>query len=202
MPSSCTCPSSRKVTPGAALNADRAFGPSVVQTNRAGDLALVSVSVNGDPSGDAATATVSHLRTVVVPDDFDGVDARVLVGGETAGGIDFFDLTHWYTPFAIALVLGLSFVLLLVVFRSVVLPLLGVALNLLSVAAAYGLLVLVFQRGIGAGLFGFQQVDTIQAWLPLFLFSVLFGLSMDYQVFLLSLSGAQTRMGPLSCRFA
>jgi putative drug exporter of the RND superfamily len=82
--------------------------------------------------------------------------------------------------------LGLSFLLLLVVFRSVVLPLLGVALNLLSVGAAYGLLVLVFQHGIGAGLFGFQQVDTIQAWLPLFLFSVLFGLSMDYQVFLLS----------------
>jgi uncharacterized membrane protein YdfJ with MMPL/SSD domain len=200
MPSSCTCPSSRKVTPGAALNADRAFGPSVVQTNRAGDLALVSVSVNGDPSGDAATATVRHLRTVVVPDAFDGVDARVLVGGETAGAIDFFDLTHWYTPFAIALVLGLSFVLLLVVFRSVVLPLLGVALNLLSVAAAYGLLV--FQRGIGAGLFGFQQVDTIQAWLPLFLFSVLFGLSMDYQGVPAQPVGSQTRMGPLSCRFA
>jgi RND superfamily putative drug exporter len=83
-------------------------------------------------------------------------------------------------------VLGLSFLLLLVVFRSVVLPLLGVALNLLSVGAAYGLLVLVFQHGTGADLFGFQQVDTIQAWLPLFLFSVLFGLSMDYQVFLLS----------------
>ena len=170
----------------AALTADRAFGPSTVQTNRAGDLALVSVPVNGDPSGEAATAAVRHLRAVVVPGAFDGVDARVLVGGETAGSIDFFDLTHWYTPFAIALVLSLSFLLLLVVFRSVVLPLLGVALNLLSVAAAYGLLVLVFQHGIGAGVFGFQQVDTIQAWLPLFLFSVLFGLSMDYQVFLLS----------------
>jgi putative drug exporter of the RND superfamily len=170
----------------AALTADRAFGPSTVQTNRAGDLALVSVPVNGDPSGEAATAAVRHLRAVVVPGAFDGVDARVLVGGETAGAIDFFDLTHWYTPFAIALVLSLSFLLLLVVFRSVVLPLLGVALNLLSVAAAYGLLVLVFQHGIGAGVFGFQQVDTIQAWLPLFLFSVLFGLSMDYQVFLLS----------------
>jgi putative drug exporter of the RND superfamily len=67
-----------------------------------------------------------------------------------------------------------------------VLPALGVALNLLSVGAAYGLLVLVFQHGIGAGLFGFQQVDTLESWLPLFLFSVLFGLSMDYQVFLLS----------------
>jgi RND superfamily putative drug exporter len=82
-------------------------------------------------------------------------------------------------------VLSLSF-LLLVVFRSVVLPLLGVALNLLSAGAAYGLLVLVFQHGIGAGLLGLQRVDTIESWPPLSLFSVLFGLSMDYQVFLLS----------------
>jgi putative drug exporter of the RND superfamily len=153
----------------AALAADRAFGPSVVQAGRAGDLALVSVPINGDPNGQAATAAVRHLRQVTVPDAFAGVDARVLVGGETAGGIDFFDLSQFYTPLGIALVLGLSFLLLLVVvFRSVVLPLLGVALNLLSAGAAYGLLVLVFQHGIGASLFGLQQVDTIQAWLPLF----------------------------------
>jgi uncharacterized membrane protein YdfJ with MMPL/SSD domain len=170
----------------AALKADPAFGPSTLQINRAGDLALVSVPVNGDPSGQAATAAVHHLRTVSIPAAFDGVDATVKVGGETAGGIDFFDLSQFYTPLGIALVLALSFLLLLVVFRSVVLPALGVALNLLSVGAAYGLLVLVFQHGIGAGLFGFQQVDTIESWLPLFLFSVLFGLSMDYQVFLLS----------------
>jgi RND superfamily putative drug exporter len=170
----------------AALTADPAYGPSNLQTNQAGDLALVSVPVNGDPSGEAATAAVRHLRAVTVPSAFAGVDASVKVGGETAGGIDFFDLSQFYTPLGIALVLGLSFLLLLVVFRSVVLPALGVALNLLSVGAAYGLLVLVFQHGIGADLFGFQQVDTIESWLPLFLFSVLFGLSMDYQVFLLS----------------
>jgi putative drug exporter of the RND superfamily len=170
----------------AALAADPAFGPSTVQANQAGDLALVEVPVNGDPNGQAATAAVRHLRTVTVPSAFDGTGTSVLVGGQTASFIDFVDLTHWYTPFAIALVLGLSVLLLLVVFRSLVLPLLGVALNLLSVGAAYGLLVLVFQHGIGAGQLGFQQVDTIQAWLPLFLFSVLFGLSMDYQVFLLS----------------
>src|SRR6266571_3549436 len=170
----------------ADLKGDRAFGPSTVETNRAGDLALVSIPVNGDPSSQAATAAVRHLRKVTIPAAFAGVDASVKVGGETAGGIDFFDLSHLYTPLGIALVLGLSFLLLLVVFRSVVLPALGVALNLLSVGAAYGLLILVFQHGIGAGLLGFQQVDTIEAWLPLFLFSVLFGLSMDYQVFLLS----------------
>jgi RND superfamily putative drug exporter len=170
----------------AALKTDRAFGPSTVQLNRAGDLALVSVPVNGDPSGQAATAAVRHLRTVTVPAAFAGVDARVKVGGQTAGGIDFFDLTHFYTPLGIALVLALSFLLLVVVFRSVVLPALGVALNLLSAGAAYGLLVWVFQHGHGAGLLGFRQVETIESWLPLFLFSVLFGLSMDYQVFLLS----------------
>src|SRR4029453_9738547 len=144
----------------ADLTADRAFGPSTVQTNRAGDLALVSVPVNGDPSGQAATAAVRPLRSVPIPAAFAGVDASVKVGGETAGGIDFFDLSQFYTPLGIALVLGLSFLLLLVVFPPVVLPALGVALNLLSVGAAYGLLVLVFQHGIGADLFGFQQVDT------------------------------------------
>jgi putative drug exporter of the RND superfamily len=170
----------------AALQHDRAFGPPTVQTNRAGDLALVSVPVNGDPDSEAATAAVRHLRTVTIPAAFAGVNASIKVGGETAGGIDFFDLTHFYTPLGIAFVLTLSFLLLMVVFRSVVLPALGVALNLLSAGAAYGLLVLVFQHGIGAGLFGFDKVETIEAWLPLFLFSVLFGLSMDYQVFLLS----------------
>jgi RND superfamily putative drug exporter len=75
---------------------------------------------------------------------------------------------------------------LTIVFRSIVIAAKGILLNLLSVGAAYGLLVLVFQHGIGADLLGFQQVDSIEAWVPLFLFSVLFGLSMDYQVFLLS----------------
>jgi RND superfamily putative drug exporter len=83
-------------------------------------------------------------------------------------------------------VLGLSFILLLVVFRSIVVPIKAVIMNLLSVGAAYGLLVLVTQRGVGANLFGFQQVESIEAWLPIFLFAILFGLSMDYHVFLLS----------------
>jgi uncharacterized membrane protein YdfJ with MMPL/SSD domain len=85
-----------------------------------------------------------------------------------------------------AFVLGFSFLLLTLVFRSIVVAATSIALNLLSVGAAYGLVVLVFRHGIGAGLLGFQQVDAIEAWVPLFLFSVLFGLSMDYQVFLLS----------------
>jgi uncharacterized membrane protein YdfJ with MMPL/SSD domain len=86
----------------------------------------------------------------------------------------------------IAIVLALTLVLLTLAFRSIVVPLTSIAVNLLSVAAAYGLLVLVFQDGVGADLFGFGHVDRIEAWVPVFLFSVLFGLSMDYQVFLLS----------------
>ena len=91
-----------------------------------------------------------------------------------------------YTPIVFAFVLGLSFILLMVVFRSLVIPVKAIVMNLLSVGAAYGLLVVVFQKGLGAELFGFQQTDVIDLWIPLFLFSILFGLSMDYHVFLLS----------------
>ena len=110
----------------------------------------------------------------------------MLVGGATAESVDYFDIVGGWLPIVFAFVLGLSFILLTIAFRSIVIPAVAIALNLLSVGAAYGLLVLVFQKGVGADLLGFQQVDTIEAWVPLFLFSVLFGLSMDYQVFLLS----------------
>jgi RND superfamily putative drug exporter len=110
----------------------------------------------------------------------------VLVGGDTADNVDFIDAMNTWLPIVFAYVLGFSFLLLTIVFRSIVIAATSIALNLLSVGAAYGLVVLVFEHGIGAGLLGFQQVDTIEAWVPLFLFSVLFGLSMDYQVFLLS----------------
>jgi RND superfamily putative drug exporter len=162
------------------------FGPSTLRTSPAGDLALVSVPVTGDPSRDAAADAIRRLRADHVPAAFAGVDARVLVGGQTAVGVDFFELTDRYTPIVFGFVLGLSFLLLMVVFRSVLVPLVGVAVNLLSVGAAYGLLVLVTQRGVGAEVLGLERVEAIEAWLPLFLFSVLFGLSMDYQVFLLS----------------
>ena len=100
--------------------------------------------------------------------------------------LDYFAITDEYLPIVFALVLGLSFILLMLAFRSVVVPASSIVMNLLSVGAAYGLLVFVTQEGHGAGLFGFQQVPIVEAWIPLFLFSVLFGFSMDYQVFLLS----------------
>ena len=106
--------------------------------------------------------------------------------GQAAISLDQYDLTDQYTPILFAFVLGLSFVLLMLVFRSIVVPAKAIVLNLLSVGSAYGLIVLVFQKGFLHSFFGFQQVQAIESWLPLFLFAVLFGLSMDYHVFLLS----------------
>jgi putative drug exporter of the RND superfamily len=171
----------------------RDFGSAATVTvNRAGNLALISAPMSTDPSSPAAVAAVSRIRDQLVPQAFGHAPVQVLVGGQAALNKDFYDLTVHYRPLVFLFVLGLSFVLLLLVFRSLVIPATAIAMNLLSVGAAYGLLVLVFQSGgpaIGrwiAEVFGFQQVPTIEAWLPLFLFSVLFGLSMDYNVFLLS----------------
>jgi putative drug exporter of the RND superfamily len=169
---------------GDRLAEDPHFGEGSIR--RAGDVADLAVPVRGDVTGDAAISAVRELRTRVVPETFEGVDADPLVGGTTSENIDYLDGVTDPAPLVFAFVLGLSFVLLTVAFRSIAVAFTAIVLNLLSVGAAYGLLVLVFQEGFGADVLGFTQVDTIEAWVPLFLFSVLFGLSMDYQVFLLS----------------
>jgi RND superfamily putative drug exporter len=168
------------------LAGDDAFGPSSVERSPAGDLAVLATNIDGDPTGEPAFDALARLRDHYIPQAFAGVEAQVSVGGETAGSEDYFALIRQYTPIVFAFVLGLSFIVLLLVFRSVVVPIKALIMNLLSVGAAYGLLVLVFQEGIGADLLGFTQVERIEAWVPLFLFAVLFGLSMDYHVFLLS----------------
>jgi RND superfamily putative drug exporter len=165
------------------LAQDERFGPGEIR--RAGDVIDLVVPVKGDAAGDSAVAAVRDLRRMA-PEMFAGTDADPLVGGTTSENIDYFDNVTNPAPLVFAFVLGLTLVLLTVAFRSIAIALTAIALNLLSVGAAYGLLVLVFQHGVGADLLGFQQIDTIEAWVPLFLFSVLFGLSMDYQVFLLS----------------
>jgi uncharacterized membrane protein YdfJ with MMPL/SSD domain len=170
----------------ARLAADGRFGEGEIARSSDQEVALLTVPVQGDPSATEAVEAVRELRSKVVPEVFAGTAAQVLVGGQTSEDIDYFDSVIDPAPWVIGLVLLLTFVFLTVVFRSVVIAGTAVALNLLSVGAAYGLLVLVFQEGWGADLLGFQQTDTIEAWVPLFLFSVLFGLSMDYQVFLLS----------------
>jgi RND superfamily putative drug exporter len=108
------------------------------------------------------------------------------VTGMTAGSKDFNDALRSHLPFVFAFVLGLAFVLLLVTFRSIVVPLKAIVLNLLSVGAAYGVLTYVFQDGHFQHLLGFKPIGGITSWLPLFLFVILFGLSMDYHVFILS----------------
>ncbi len=170
----------------ATLAEDTDFGQASFEANAAGDLGLLSASMVHDPNSEEAIAAVRRLRSEYIPQAFAGAPARVYVSGATAFNTDFFDLTDRYMPVVFGFVLGLSFVLLTIVFRSLVVPAKALLMNLLSVGSAYGLLVLVSQKGVGADILGFRQVETIEAWLPLFLFSVLFGLSMDYHVFLLS----------------
>jgi putative drug exporter of the RND superfamily len=162
------------------------FGPATLEENDAGDLAVLSVPMGADAESAQAYAAVRQLRQELIPAAFAGVDAQVLVTGDTAENLDYFAIIGRWLPLVFAFVLGLSFVLLVLAFRTIVVPAVAIGLNLLSVGAAYGLLVGVFQHGWGASLLGLQQVDAVEAWVPLFLFAVLFGLSMDYQVFLLS----------------
>jgi RND superfamily putative drug exporter len=129
---------------------------------------------------------VRTLRDRTIPAAFAGSGATVLVGGRTAEAVDYFDANSAWLPRVFAIVLGLSFILLTLAFRSIVVPIKAIILNLLSVGAAYGLMVLVFQDGVLTGVLGFQKVDALEAWVPVFLFCVLFALSMDYHVFLLS----------------
>jgi RND superfamily putative drug exporter len=170
----------------AALAENPLYGEPVFEQSPDRSTGLVSVPLNADPTSGTAVTAVRELRSEVIPSAFDGVNAEVYVTGFTANNIDYFDTTSEYTPIVIAFVLGLSFVLLTVVFRSLVVPLKAIVMNLLSVGAAYGAMVLVFQKGVGNEILGFQQVDIIEAWVPLWTFSILFGLSMDYHVFLLS----------------
>jgi len=151
-----------------------------------GESAIIVTDDVFDAADERAAAAITALREVMVPDALAGSGAKTYVGGEQAGSVDFTDLISDATPWVLLFILGTSFVLLLVTFRSVVIAGTAIALNLLSAAAAFGLLVAVFQWGWGADLLGMPQVDGIAPWLPLFLFAVLFGLSMDYHVFLLS----------------
>jgi len=131
---------------------------------------------------------VKHLRNDLIPAAFEDGQARALVTGATAVNIDFKDNIIFRTPFVFAFVLGLAFLILLVMFRSIVIPIKAILLNLLSVGAAYGVLVLVFQEGWPPGienLLSFEATGIIESWLPLFMFAILFGLSMDYHMFVL-----------------
>jgi putative drug exporter of the RND superfamily len=176
-----------------SISETNAFAPRTnVITSRDGSAIEVDAFFKADPNTNTAFQGIRDLRTKIVPQAFQGVSgAEVLVGGNTAFFTDFLDVANRYQWIVLAFVLGLSFILLTVVFRSIVVPVTAIIMNLLSVAAAYGAVTLVFQKGFGIGFFNaigfqFQQAEAIEAWLPLFLFSILFGLSMDYHVFLLT----------------
>ena len=175
-----------------AITADGGYGASAVDPLSTGTLSILSVQLLGDVNSIASQEAVNHLRADIVP-GATAAETAVYVGGETAITVDFLDQIDKYTPIVFAVVLGLSFILLLLAFRSVVIPAKAIAMNLLSVGAAYGFVVAMFQEDVGpawlkdlGASLGLEQVETVEAWLPLFLFSILFGLSMDYHVFLLS----------------
>jgi len=154
--------------------------------NESGDTAVMIVIPTTSPQDSRTQDLVQNLRRTVIPAAVRGTDAQVLVGGFTAGGIDSsVELTR-RLPWVIGLVVGLSFVLLMAVFRSIAVPVKAAIMNLLSIGAAYGVVVAVFQKGDFGSVIGIGKTGPIDPWVPLFLFTILFGLSMDYEVFLLS----------------
>jgi uncharacterized membrane protein YdfJ with MMPL/SSD domain len=148
---------------------------------------VVSIPMNGNGTDKVSESALLTLRDNIIPSTIGNVSGvQADVTGMTAGSKDFNDSMKSHLPIVFAFVLGLAFLLLLVTFRSIVVPIKAILLNMLSVGAAYGILTLVFQDGHGEKLLGFESIGGITSWLPLFLFVILFGLSMDYHVFILS----------------
>lgn len=159
---------------------------SVAATDLEAGVATLLVVPTTAPQDLATVATMERLRSDVLPNVLDGTEARAHVGGMTASFADVAERITDRLPFFVAAVIVLSFLLLMVVFRSILVPLKAALLNLLSIGAAYGVLVMVFQWGWGASLIGLETTVPIVSFVPMFMFAILFGLSMDYEVFLLS----------------
>ena len=171
----------------AAVGTDVMNQPVVVGVNPAGTVAVVSIPVVGNGSDGPSNAALNALRDDILPATVGSLDGtEVAVTGMTAQTRDFDSQMSTTAPLVFAFVLLLAFVLMLVTFRSLVIAVKAVLLNLLSVGAAYGVLVLVFQEGWGKSLLGFDATGGIDPFLPVLLFVILFGLSMDYHVFVLS----------------
>ena len=159
---------------------------SPAQPSPAGDAAVLNVIPKSSPQDERTTELVNRLRDDVLPDVTRGSQVSVYVGGATATLQDLADKIAGRLPIFIAMVVGLSVLLLMAVFRSLWVPLVSAVFNLLSIAAAYGVVVLVFQDGVGSSLLGVDGEVPIVSFVPLFMFAILFGLSMDYNVFLQS----------------
>ena len=161
-----------------------AVSPPIV--NDSGDAAVITAFPSTSPQDSETNTLVEKLREDVIPNATEGGDARVFVGGATASVIDFSAVNGRRLPVLIIVVIAVSFLLLVVVFRSIVVPVKAAVMNLLSIGAAYGVIVAIFQWGWGKDLIGVESTAPIEAWVPMMLFTILFGLSMDYEIFLLS----------------
>ncbi len=157
--------------------------PWIDPSGRYAQVVIAGVHEYGD---EAAQQFVHRLRGEIIPEVGWPENVRVLAGGGPPQGVDFIDRSYAVFPWLVLAVLGLTYLLLMRAFRSLLLPLKAVLLNLLSVAAAYGALVAVFKWGAGSDAWGLYQFPQIEAWIPIFLFAMLFGLSMDYEVFLVT----------------
>ncbi len=166
-------------TPGIAFAAP-------VEVNADHSAAVIIAYPTSSPQAAQTAQLVTRLRTTVIPGVTAGTGLRVLVGGETAGSVDASNYLAHRLYWVIGAVVALAFLLLMAVFRSVVIPVKAAVMNLLSVGAAYGVIVAVFQWGWGGSIIGIGQTGPIDPWIPLMMFTILFGLSMDYEVFLLS----------------
>jgi len=162
-------------------------GPVVETISSDRTVAILTVSLAGEGTDRRSTAALAALRSQVIPSTLGRVaGTRTYVSGTAAESVDFNRAMASHLPYVFAFVLGMAFLLLLLSFRSIVIALLTIVLNLLSVGAAYGLMVLVFQDGYGRSALGAQDIGGIVDWIPLFLLVILFGLSMDYHVLVLS----------------
>ncbi len=171
-----------------ARDSDQFNEPVTIDTSPDGEIAVIEVPLAGTGTDDASLTAVEALRQDVVPQVTSGLTAGEVVGvtGFTAGSVDFNDLMAERIWYVFAFVFAMAFVLLLVTFRSIVIPVKAILLNILSVSAALGIVTWVFQDGNLEGLLNFDSTGAISAWFPLMLFVILFGLSMDYHVFILS----------------
>jgi len=161
--------------------------PLTVTPSKDGTVAMVSFTMGGGQNDEANRAIVRQVRTQVDPSIFGGLaGVRTYVTGDAAYALDVTQVYANGVPTIFAFVLGLSFLLMLVAFHSIVIPIKAILLNLLSTAAAYGVLVLVFKDGWLAEPLGITKIDVIESWVPLFIFTILFGLSMDYHLFILT----------------
>ena len=174
-----------------AVSADVQKVQGVVQvappfTNEAGDTAVINIVPTGDANSSEVEDVVKELRNTTLPAAVADSGTNAYVGGGTASFLDFSNKMVERTPYVFLVIIGLSFILLTIVFRSPVIALKAAIMNILSIGAAFGVIVAVFQKGWGHQLFGIEEKQPIAVFLPIFLFAILFGLSMDYEVFLLS----------------